>query len=101
MTKGFAAFTPQVEEVFDQIKETNTLDYVFYEASAHDKKISVAESAKYTDYADFIAQFKDDTPRYAIVKIKYPAPVGGEERHKIVLITWYVSCSRGRCCEHC
>ncbi|CAG7924244.1 unnamed protein product [Penicillium olsonii] len=88
MTKGFAAFSPQVEEVFDQIKETDTADYVFYEASAHDKKISVAESGKYKDYADFTAQFKNDTPRYAIVKVKYPAPTGGEERHKIVLITW-------------
>ncbi|KAJ5340867.1 Actin-binding cofilin/tropomyosin type [Penicillium brevicompactum] len=88
MTKGFAAFTPQVEETFDQVKETDTLDYVFYEANAHDKKIYVAGSGKYTEYTDFIAQFRDDTPRYAVVKFKYPAPIGSEERHKIVLITW-------------
>ncbi|CAI7580619.1 unnamed protein product [Penicillium bialowiezense] len=88
MTKGFAAFTPQVEETFDQVKETDTLDYVFYEANAHDKKINVAGSGKYADYTDLIAQFKEDTPRYAVIKFKYPAPTGGEERHKIVLITW-------------
>jgi cofilin len=90
MTK-FAAIAPQCEEVFDQVKETDTLDYVLYEASAHDKKISVAESGTYKDYTEFTALFKDDTPRYAVVDFKYPAPTGTEQRHKLVFITWYVS----------
>ena len=101
MTK-FAAIAPQCEEVFDQVKETDTLDYVFYEASAHDKKISVAGSGTYNDYTEFIAHFKEDTPRYAVVKFKYPAPTGNEQRHKLVFITWYVDFPRSIVfCQKC
>ncbi|KUM65363.1 hypothetical protein ACN42_g1699 [Penicillium freii] len=63
MTRGFATITPECEEVFDEVKGTDNLNYVIYEASAHDKKITVAESGKYKDYAEFLSHFKDDTPR--------------------------------------
>jgi Cofilin/tropomyosin-type actin-binding protein. len=62
MTKGFATITPECEEVFDEVKGTDNLNYVIYEASAHDKKITVAESGKYKDYAEFLSHFKDNTP---------------------------------------
>src|SRR4051794_12236974 len=91
MTRGFATITPQCEEAFDQVKETDTLDYVIYEASSQDKKISVAESGKYKDYAEFLTHFKEDTPRYAVVDFKYDSPSGGEQRHKLVFITWYAN----------
>ncbi|KAJ5778263.1 hypothetical protein N7520_001509 [Penicillium odoratum] len=88
MTRGFATITPECEVIFDAVKETDKLNYVIYEASAHDKKISVAESGKYEDYADFLSHFKDDTPRYAVVELQYDFPGGDKPRHKLAFITW-------------
>ncbi|KAJ5143944.1 Actin-binding cofilin/tropomyosin type [Penicillium bovifimosum] len=88
MTKAHATITPECEVVFDEVKGTNNLDYVIYQASAHDKKITVAESGKYENYDDFLAHFKDDTPRYAVVKFKYNSPAGDGQRSKLVFITW-------------
>ncbi|KOS44631.1 hypothetical protein ACN38_g4439 [Penicillium nordicum] len=88
MTKGFATITPECEEVFDEVKGTDNLNYVIYEASAHDKKITVAESGKYKDYAEFLSHFKDDTPRYAVVDFTYDSPAGDGQRSKLVFLTW-------------
>ncbi|KAJ5892836.1 hypothetical protein N7504_009527 [Penicillium tannophilum] len=88
MTRGFAAITPECEATFDAVKETDKLNYAIYEASAHDKKITVAESGKYTDYNEFLAHFKDDTPRYAVVELQYEFPGDDKPRHKLVFITW-------------
>ncbi|KAJ6017950.1 hypothetical protein N7451_001329 [Penicillium sp. IBT 35674x] len=88
MTRGFATITPECEAIFDAVKETDKLNYAIYEASAHDKKISVAESGKYTDYNEFLAHFKDDTPRYAVVELQYEFPGDDKPRHKLVFITW-------------
>jgi cofilin len=88
MTKAHATITPECEVVFDEVKGTNNLDYVIYEASAHDKKITVAESGKYENYDEFLAHFKDDTPRYAVVDFKYNSPAGDGQRSKLVFITW-------------
>lgn len=90
MTKGFATITPECEEVFDEVKGTDNLNYVIYEASAHDKKITVAESGKYKDYTEFLSHFKDDTPRYAVIDFTYDSPAGDGQRSKLVFITWYV-----------
>ncbi|KAJ6123854.1 hypothetical protein N7471_011171 [Penicillium samsonianum] len=87
MTK-FATITPECEEVFDEVKGTNNLNYVIYAASAHDKKITVAESGKYKDYPEFLSHFKDDTPRYAVVDFTYDSPAGDGQRSKLVFITW-------------
>ncbi|KAJ5273512.1 hypothetical protein N7478_008637 [Penicillium angulare] len=87
MTRGFAAIAPECGLAFDEVKETTNINYVLYEASAHDKKISVAESGNYENYAEFLALFKDDTPRYAVVDFEYDFP-GGDGRHKLVFITW-------------
>lgn len=95
MTRGFATITPECEATFDAVKETDKLNYAIYEASAHDKKITVAESGKYTDYNEFLAHFKDDTPRYAVVELQYEFPGDDKPRHKLVFITWYVA--RARC----
>ena len=61
MTRGFATITPECEEVFDGVKGTDNLNYVIYEASAHDKKITVAESgiAGPDDAAAYAAQGAD------------------------------------------
>ncbi|KAJ6015617.1 hypothetical protein N7540_010208 [Penicillium herquei] len=88
MTRGFATITPECETAFDTVKETDNLNYVIYQASAHDKKITVAESGKYEDYAEFVAHFKDDTPRYAVVELSYDFPGGDKPRHKLAFITW-------------
>ncbi|KAJ5731177.1 uncharacterized protein N7483_005685 [Penicillium malachiteum] len=88
MTRGFATITPECEAAFDAVKETDDLNYVIYQASAHDKKITVAESGKYEDYAEFVAHFKDDTPRYAVVELSYDFPGGDKPRHKLAFITW-------------
>ncbi|KAJ5316886.1 hypothetical protein N7508_001394 [Penicillium antarcticum] len=90
MTRGFATITPQCEEVFDQVKETDTLDWVTYKASAHDKKIDVANSGKSKDYADFISNFPENECLYSVYDFQYDSPTGGEKRHKLVFITWYV-----------
>ncbi|KAJ5888076.1 hypothetical protein N7495_008117 [Penicillium taxi] len=87
MTRGFATIAPDCEVVFDEVKETDNLNYVIYEANSHDKKITVAESGKYKDYAEFLTHFKDDTPRYAVVDLKYDF-AGDKQRHKLVFITW-------------
>lgn len=91
MTRGFATISPECETVFDEVKETDNLDYVIYEASAHDKKITVNTSGKYKEYSELLAHFKDDTPRYAVVDFKYDSPSGEGQRHKLVFITWYVT----------
>jgi cofilin len=91
MTKGFATISPECETVFDEVKETDNLDYVIYEASAHDKKITVNASGKYKEYSELLAHFKDDTPRYAVVDFRYDSPSGDGQRHKLVFITWYVT----------
>ncbi|KAJ5622181.1 hypothetical protein N7528_005413 [Penicillium herquei] len=88
MTRGFATITPECEAAFDNVKETDNLNYVIYQASAHDKKITVAESGKYEDYSEFLAHFKDDTPRYAVVELSYEFPGGDKPRHKLAFITW-------------
>ncbi|KAJ5674058.1 hypothetical protein N7462_009497 [Penicillium macrosclerotiorum] len=92
MTRGFATITPECEVAFDEVKETDNLNFVIYEASAHNKNITVAERGKYQDYAEFIARFKDDTPRYAVVDFNYDFPTGEsaekQQRHKLVFITW-------------
>ncbi|OQD83590.1 hypothetical protein PENANT_c016G11743 [Penicillium antarcticum] len=88
MTRGFATITPQCEEVFDQVKETDTLDWVTYKASAHDKKIDVANSGKSKDYADFISNFPENECLYSVYDFQYDSPTGGEKRHKLVFITW-------------
>ena len=90
MTK-FATIVPECEEAFDEVKDTDNLNYVIYKASAHDKKITVAESGKYKDYSDFLSHFKDDTARYAVVDFTYDSPTGEGQRSKLVFITWYVS----------
>lgn len=90
MTKAHATITPECEVVFDEVKGTENLDYVIYDASAHDKKITVAESGKYTNYSDFLAHFKDDKPCYAVVDFKYDSPAGDGQRSKLVFITWCV-----------
>lgn len=90
MTKGFATITPECEEVFDEVKGTDNLNYVIYSASAHDKKITVAESGKYKDYAEFLSHFKDNAPLYAVVDFLYDSPAGDGQRSKLVFITWYV-----------
>ncbi|KAJ5734329.1 hypothetical protein N7493_003115 [Penicillium malachiteum] len=87
MTRGFATITPECEAAFDDVKETDNLNYVIYQASAHDKKITVAESGKYEDYSEFLAHFKDDTPRYAVVELSYDFPGGDKPRHKLAFIT--------------
>jgi cofilin len=89
MTKGFATIAPECEEVFDEVKGTDNLNFVIYAASAHDKKITVAESGKYKDYDEFLSHFKEDTPRYAVVKLTYDSPVGDGQRSKLAFITWY------------
>lgn len=91
MTRGFATIKPECEETFDAVKETDNLNFVIYEASAHDKTISVAKSGKYQNYDEILSHFKDDTPRYAVVDFEYDSPTGGEQRHKLVFITWYVA----------
>ncbi|KAJ5175375.1 Actin-binding cofilin/tropomyosin type [Penicillium canariense] len=88
MTRGFATIKPECEEVFDAVKETDKLNYVIYEASAHDKTISVAQSGKYQDYTEILSHFKGDTPRYAVINFKYDSPTGDAPRHKLVFITW-------------
>ncbi|CDM27862.1 hypothetical protein DTO013E5_9073 [Penicillium roqueforti] len=88
MTKGFATITPECEEVFDEVKGTDNLNYVIYSASAHDKKITVAESGKYKDYAEFLSHFKDNAPLYAVVDFLYDSPAGDGQRSKLVFITW-------------
>lgn len=93
MTKGFATISPECEEVFDEVKETDNLDYVIYEASAHDKKITVAASGKYKEYSEVLTHFKEDTPRYAVIDVKYDSPSGDGQRHKLAFITWYVTLS--------
>lgn len=104
MTKQHFVISQEVRASFDEVKNTDNLDYAFYQVQARDKQISVAESAepiaepvaesegvKHPYYENFLAQFKDDTPRYAVVKLKYQDPVKGEQRHKLVFITWYVN----------
>ncbi|KAJ5193972.1 Actin-binding cofilin/tropomyosin type [Penicillium cf. griseofulvum] len=88
MTKGFATITPECEEVFDEVKGTDNLNYVIYAASAHDKKVTVAESGKYKDYNEFLSHFKEDSPRYAVVKLTYDSPAGDGQRSKLAFITW-------------
>ncbi|GLI73042.1 cofilin-2 [Penicillium ochrochloron] len=83
MTRGFATIKPECEETFDAVKETDALNFVIYEASAHDKSISVAESGKYQKYEEFLAHFKDDAPRYAVVDFAYDSPTGDAPRHKV------------------
>ncbi|KAJ5474573.1 hypothetical protein N7475_004139 [Penicillium sp. IBT 31633x] len=88
MTKTHATITPECEVVFDEVKDTNNLDYVIYEASAHDKKITVLKSGKYDTHDDLLTHFEDDTPRYAVVDFKYDSPTGDGQRSKLVFITW-------------
>ncbi|CEJ55333.1 hypothetical protein PMG11_01597 [Penicillium brasilianum] len=88
MTRGFATIKPECEETFDAVKETDALNYVIYEASAHDKTISVLKSGKYDSYEEVVSHFKDDAPRYAVVDFEYDSPTGNEKRHKLVFITW-------------
>lgn len=104
MTKEHFKISQAVQTSFDEVKNKDNLDYAFYEVQARNKQISVAEAAepitepaadsegvKYPYYENFLAQFKDDTPRYAVVKLKYQDPVKGEQRHKLVFITWYAN----------
>lgn len=90
MTRGFASITPECETAFDEVKETDNLNYVIYEASAHDKKIVVSQTGNYEDYTEFLSHFKDDAPRYAVVDFNYDFPGGDKPRHKLIFITWFV-----------
>jgi cofilin len=91
MTRGFATITSQCEEAFDQVKETDTLNYVIYKASAHDKKIDVASSGKFKDYSEFIADLPGNECLYSVCDFEYESPTGGDKRSKLVFITWYVT----------
>ncbi|KAJ5929582.1 hypothetical protein N7454_006532 [Penicillium verhagenii] len=88
MTRGFATIVPECEATFASVAETDTLNYVIYEASARDKQITVAESGKYADYDEFLAHFNIDTPRYAVVKLQYDFPGDDKPRHKLAFVTW-------------
>jgi hypothetical protein len=51
----------------DEVKGTDNLNYVIYEASAHDKKITVAESGKYKERGRGESKEKDKSgmPKWA------------------------------------
>lgn len=114
MTKEHFVISQEVRTSFDEVKNTDSLDYAFFQVQARDKKISVvepvvepvaepiaeSEGVKHPYYENFLAQFKDDTPRYAVVKLKYQDPVKGEQRHKLVFITWYANSDNPPLC-HC
>lgn len=102
MTKSYFTIDPKVRDLFETVKtvktvkDPDTLDYAIYQIN-NKEIVPDSEGGKYEEWKDFVAQFKDDTPRYAVVKFKYQ--VQGEQRHKIVLVTWYVNHHKATICS--
>lgn len=88
MTRGFATITPECQEKFDTLKETDILDYIVFAPDWHKKEITVAESGKSDSHDEIVSLLTPAHPRYMVTKFTYDSPTGNEKRHKLVFITW-------------